>query len=226
MKYILSTKLLIPDQKAILNDAGIHLMEYRAIKIHYRKFQLPEGFDNYIFTSQNAVEAFISHLSNFQGENQLEKACFCVGQKTKLLLEKNGLKVVKMAKNAADLARFIAKYHKNESFLFFCGNRRNDDLPNILTNSKLHFEEIVVYNTELSPQHFSESFDGVLFFSPSGVKSFTMSNEIGKSVAFCIGNTTAKEAALFTDSIIVADTPTIEDLLQKVISHTNLSLKK
>lgn len=226
MKYILSTKLLTPDQKAILNDAVIDLLEYQAIKIQYRKFQLPDGFDNYIFTSQNAVDAFISHLSNSQGNGQLKKVCFCVGEKTKLLLEKNGLKVVKMAQNATDLAHFITKYHKNESFLFLCGNRRNDDLPNILTNNKLRFEEIVVYNTELNPRHFSGSFDGILFFSPSGVKSFIMNNNIGNSVAFCIGNTTAKEASLLTDSIVVPETPTIENLLKKVISHYNLSLKK
>lgn len=226
MKYILSTKLLTPDQKAILNDAGIHFLEYQAIKIEYRKFQLPDDFDNYIFTSQNAVEAILSNLSNFQGKSQLKKACFCVGEKTKLLLEKKGLKVVKMAQNAAYLAHFIVKYHKNESFLFLCGNRRNDDLPNILTNNKLHFKEIVVYNTELSPQHFSESFDGILFFSPSGVKSYTMANDIGNSVAFCIGNTTAKEASLLTDSIVVPETPTIENLLKKVTSHYNSSLKK
>ncbi len=226
MKNILSTKLLTPHQKTILNEAGIHLQEYQAIKIHSREFELPADFDNYIFTSQNAVEAFNLHLSNFQKKMESGKACFCVGEKTKLLLEKNGQKVVKRTHNAADLARFIVKYHKNESFLFFCGNRRNDDLPDILTKNKVYFKEVTVYDTELHPQHFSESFDGILFFSPSGVKSFAMSNEIGKSVVFCIGHTTAKEAALYTESIIVADTPTIENLLQKVISHNNLSLNK
>jgi len=226
MKNILSTKLLTPDQKMILNNAGIHFQEYQAIKIHYKEFQLPTGFDYYIFTSQNAVIAFNSHLSNFQKKMLLGKECFCVGEKTKLLLEKNGQKVIKMSQNVADLAHFIVKYHKNKSFLFLCGNIRNDDLPNILTKNKRYFKEIVVYDTELNSQHFSESFDGILFFSPSGVKSFTLSNEVGKSVVFCIGNTTAKEAALFTDSIIAADTPTIENLLKKVISHYNLSLKK
>lgn len=226
MKNILSTKLLTPDQKAILSEAGIRFQEYQAINIHSREFELPAGFDNYIFTSQNAVESFIRHLSGFQKKRPSGNTCFCVGEKTKLLLEKNGQKVVKRTQNAADLARFIVKHHKNESFLFFCGNRRNDDLPDILTKNKVYFKEIMVYDTELNSQHFSESFDGILFFSPSGVKSFTLSNEIGKSAIFCIGNTTAKEAALFTDSIMIADTPTIEHLLKKVISHINLSLNK
>jgi len=226
MKNILSTKLLTPHQKKILNEAGIHLQEYQAIIITPKEFQLPAGFDNYIFTSQNAVEAFIRHLSDFQKNRESGKPCFCVGEKTRLLLENNGQKVVKMSQNAADLAFFISKYHKNESFLFFYGNRRIDDLPGILTKNEIYFKEITVYDTELNPQHFSESFDGVLFFSPSGVKSFVMSNKIGKSVAFCIGNTTAKEAALYTESIIVTGTPTIENLLKKVISHHNLSLKK
>lgn len=226
MKNILSTKLLTPHQKTILNEAGIHLQEYQAINITPKEFQLPAGFDNYIFTSQNAVEAFNRHLSDFQKNRESGKACFCVGEKTKLLLEKIGQKVVKRTQNAADLAHFIAKNHKNESFLFFCGNRRNDDLPDILTKNKVYFKEITVYDTKLNAQHFSESFDGILFFSPSGVKSFTLSNEIGKSTIFCIGNTTAKEAALYTDSIIVPDTPTIENLLKKVISNNNLSLEK
>ncbi len=226
MKNILSTKLLTPDQKTILNDAGIHFQDYEAIKIHYQEFQLTADFDYYIFTSQNAVRAFINHKSNFYKKKELEKACFCVGSKTKLLLEKNGHKVVKMTQNATELGCFIVKNHKKASFIFFCGNRRYDDLPNILTKDKLHFKEIVVYKTELKPQHFSESFDGLLFFSPSGVKSFTLSNDMGNSAVFCIGDTTAAEAALYTESIIVADTPTVENLFKKVTLHYKLSIKK
>ncbi len=95
-----------------------------------------------------------------------------------------------------------------------------------MTKDKLHFKEIVVYKTELKPQHFSESFDGLLFFSPSGVKSFTLSNDMGNSAVFCIGDTTAAEAALYTESIIVADTPTVENLFKKVTLHYKLSIKK
>lgn len=226
MKNILSTKLLTPDQKTILSDAGIHFQDYEAIKIHYQEFQLTGDFDYYIFTSQNAVRAFIDHNSNFDVKKELGKECFCVGAKTKLLLEENGYKVVKMTHNAAELGYFVAKNHKNASFLFFCGNKRNDDLPDMLSKHKIHFKEIAVYKTELTPLHFSESFDAILFFSPSGVKSFTMANELGTSTVFCIGNTTAKEAALYTDSIIVADTPVVEDLLKKVTLHYNLSIKK
>lgn len=226
MKNVLSTKLLTPGQKTILNDAGINFQEYEAINIHYQEFQLTTDFDYFIFTSQNAVRAFINHNSNFHTKKELGKECFCVGGKTKLLLEQNGHKVVKMAHNGAELGSFIVKNHKKASFSFFCGNRRNDDLPNILTKHKVHFKEIVVYKTELKPQHFSEHFDGILFFSPSGVKSFTMSNEVGNSTVFCIGDTTAREAALFTGSIIVADTPVVENLLKKVTLHYNLSIKK
>ncbi|MGB5226955.1 MAG: uroporphyrinogen-III synthase [Eudoraea sp.] len=226
MKNVLSTKLLTSGQKKILNDAGINFQEYEAINIHYQEFQLTANFDYFIFTSQNAVRAFINHNSNFPIKKKLGRECFCVGEKTKSLLEKNGYKVVKMAHNGAELGVFIAKNYKKESFLFFCGNRRNDDLPNILTKHKIHFKEIIVYQTELNPQHFSEPFDGILFFSPSGVKSFTLSNEVGNSTVFCIGHTTAGEAALFTDSIVVADTPVVENLLKKVSLHYNLSIKK
>jgi len=226
MKNILSTKLLTPAQKLILNNAGINFQDYDAINIHYQEFQLAGDFDYFIFTSQNAVRAFMNYNSNFYKKMDLERECFCVGAKTKLLLEKNGLKVIKMAQNATKLGQLIAKYHKNASFLFFCGNRRNDDLPNILTKDKVHFKEIMVYKTEFKPQHFSESFDGILFFSPSGVKSFILSNDMGNSTVFCIGDTTAGEAAIYTESIIIADTPTVENLLKKVTLHYKLSIKK
>jgi uroporphyrinogen-III synthase len=226
MKTILSTKLLTPDQKEILTDAGFHLTEYEAIKIHFNEFELTEGFDYFIFTSQNAVRAFLKHKLNFYKEKELALGCFCVGEKTKLLLEQNGQKVLKTTQNASDLGHFISKYYKNESFLFFCGNRRINDLPDILLNNEIRFEEIEVYQTILKPHHFSEPFDGVLFYSPSGVKSFISENGLGTSTVFCIGDTTAREAEKYADSIVVADTPSVENLMKKVILHYNLNIEK
>lgn len=226
MKTILSTKLLTPDQKKILTDTGIHLKEYESIKIHFKEFELTEDYDYYIFTSQNAVKGFLKHKLDFYKEKDQALECFCVGEKTKLLLEQNGQKVLKTSQNASDLGHFISKYYKNESFLFFCGNRRINDLPDILLNAKIRFEEIEVYQTDLKPHHFSEPFDGVLFFSPSGVKSFISVNGLGTSTVFCIGDTTAREAAKYADSLVVADTPSVESLMKKVILHYNLNIEK
>ncbi len=226
MKTILSTKLLTPDQKKILTDAGIYLKEYESIKIHFKEFELTEDYDYYIFTSQNAVRAFLSHKMDFYKEKDRAPECFCVGEKTKLLLEQNGQKVIKTTKYASDLGHFISKNYKNQSFLFFCGNRRIHDLPDILLNAKIRFKEIEVYKTELKPHHFSEPFDGVLFFSPSGVKSYISENGFGTSTVFCIGDTTAREAAKYADSVVVADTPSVESLVKKVILHYNLNIEK
>lgn len=226
MKNLLSTKLLSIEQKTILNIAGLQFQEYEAIKVHFKEFQLDDNFDHYIFTSQNAVKSFLNQESHYLKNKKLTKSCFCVGEKTKLLLEENGQKVIKMTQNASELGHFISKNHKNDSFLFFCGNRRLNDLPEILVKHKLHFKELEVYQTELNPQQFSESFDGILFFSPSGVQSYTLANDLGSSTAFCIGETTAKEAALHTESIVVADSATIESLLKKVIFYYNLSIEK
>lgn len=226
MKNILSTRLLSTENKTILNNTGVHFLEYDAIKVNFKKFQIDVNFDHYIFTSQNAVKSFLKQESIYLKNKSLSNSCFCVGEKTKLLLEENGHKVIKMTQNASELGHFIAKNHKNDSFLFFCGNRRLNDLPDILVKNKLHFKEIVVYQTKLKSQQFSESFDGVLFFSPSGVQSFTSANDLGNSTAFCIGGTTATEAALHTDSIVIAEKPTIESLLKKVTFHYNLSIEK
>lgn len=226
MINLLSTRLLSTDQKKFLTNSGLHFQEYEAIRVHFKEFQLDDNFDHYIFTSQNAVKSFLKRESLNLKNKELTKSCFCVGEKTKLLLEENDHKVIKMTKNASELGYFISKNYKNDSFLFFCGNRRLNDLPEILIKNKLHFKELEVYQTILIPQQFSESFDGILFFSPSGVQSFTTANELGKSTAFCIGDTTAREAALHTDSIVVADNPTIESLLKRVTFHYNLSIEK
>jgi len=226
MKTILSTKLLTPDQKGILTDAGIHLKEYDSINIHFKEFELTEDYDYFIFTSQNAVRAFLKHKLDFYKDKDLGLGCFCVGEKTKLLLEQNGQKVLKTTQNASDLGHFIAEYYKNQSFLFFCGNRRINHLPDILLNAKIRFKEIEVYQTKLKPHHFSEPFDGVLFFSPSGVKSFISENGLGTSTVFCIGDTTAREAEKYAVSVVVADTPSVESLMKKVILYYNLNIEK
>ena len=123
---LLATKLLSPNFKTRLIQYGMSLVEYPLIQID----PLPQDYlsiqSNLIFTSQNAVKlAFKSSEIREQIQSQ---NCFCVGEKTKLLLEENGQKVIKMHQNASDLAHFLVKNYKNESFSFFCGKRRRPEI--------------------------------------------------------------------------------------------------
>jgi uroporphyrinogen-III synthase len=225
LKTLLSTKILTAIQKEPLIKAGVSVLEYDAIKIAFIDFKVPENLKNAIFTSQNAVRAF---LEKFPVEKRPGLHCFCVGQKTKLLLEENDLKVMKMDKTASKLVNYITKYHKSDTFSFICGSHRRDEIPTNLKKTKIKFFEIKTYNTTLNPVHFNQQWNGILFFSPSGVQSFVQGNcgltankmispLSGMTSAFCIGDTTASEAKKHTNNVMVAKKTTVESVIEKAI---------
>jgi uroporphyrinogen-III synthase len=167
MKTILSTKKLSSSQKKMFENANISLIEYDAIEINYLKFKFPKKISNGIFTSQNAVKAFFNHHNSNIGE--IEKI-FCVGEKTKAVLIKNNQKVAKMMQNASELAKFIANEYKNESFYFFCGSLRRDEIPATLKKENMTLFEVKTYETVLKKKVIHQKWDGILFFSPSGIQ--------------------------------------------------------
>ncbi|MDF0706768.1 uroporphyrinogen-III synthase [Flagellimonas okinawensis] len=216
MRTVLSTKMLSLPQKELFLNSGLGLVEYDALKIDFLDVKIPFTYNNYIFTSKNAVKAFLQQTKNLD----LSKFhAFCVGEKTKSLLEEKGLIVLEMAENAAELAEIIFKKYQNKSFLFLCGNKRRDELPNILTKNNVQYKELEVYQTNLNPKAFQRDFDGIMFFSPSSVRSYLLENSLGNSTMFCIGNTTASEAQKHSKNIIVANKPTVENVLVQAINH-------
>jgi len=214
MKTVLSTKMLSPSQKELFLNSGLGLVEYDALKIELLDVKIPFTYSNYIFTSKNAVKAFLNQ-SNALDLSQYN--AFCVGEKTKSFLEENGLNVLEMAENASELAETLVKKYQNESFLFLCGNKRRDELPDTLTKNNVQYKELEVYHTHLNPKKFQCDFDGILFFSPSGIRSYLLENILGKSTLFCIGKTTATEAKKHSENIIVANKPTVENVLVQAI---------
>ena len=223
MTKVLSTKILSPKQKEIVESAGISLKDYNAIQIVFKKFAIDLSFDNYVLTSQNAVRGFLRAFDDLplpeKRKEALSKNSFCVGAKTSALLRENGLNVAKTAKNSKELGDFIAKYHKNESFLFICGNRRREELPAILNKNSIQYNEIIAYHTIDNEQRLNEGFEGVLFYSPSGVQSYVSGNDLSNSIAFCIGDSTAREAGRFSNEVIVSQEQSIESVLQSVVQN-------
>lgn len=211
---ILSTKILSPLQKEELKKAGFDLIEADFIKTENKPFQLKDLNESLIFTSQNAVHSVLSHPKS---EELKKKNVYCVGLKTKTLLSDNGFNVVAYTGYASDLAEIITLIYGNESYTFFSGNLRRDTLPNALKEAGIKLNEIQVYDTSLQPQKIKTAVDALLFFSPSGVESYLKENTIKKEVCFCIGDTTAEALSKITKNIIVADQPTIEDVIEDVI---------
>lgn len=216
MIQILSTKTLLDNQKQALVKANFDIVEVDFIQTKSHAFELNEINDNLIFTSQNAVHSF---LKDPKSEQLKSKNVFCVGIKTKILLSENGFNVVAYTGYAEDLAEIITLIYSKESYTFFSGNLRRETLPKALKEAKIKFNEIQVYETTLTPQKIKTPVDAILFFSPSGIESYLKLNTIKKEICFCIGTTTSEPLEKITKNIIIADQPTIEDVIEEVLNY-------
>ena len=214
--HILSTKILSPIQKQELIKADFEVTEADFIKTENKKIDLKEVNDNLIFTSQNAVNSVFQHADL---EKLKSKNVFCVGLKTKIVLSESGFNVVAYTGYASDLAEIITLIYSSESFTFFSGNLRRETLPVALKEAGVKFNEIKVYETTLTPHKMKTKTDAILFFSPSGVESYLKENTIKNENCFCIGETTASALDKITKNIIVADQPSVEDVIEDVITE-------
>lgn len=214
--HIVSTKILSPVLKQELINADFEVTEANFIKTENSDFDLHEIKDNLIFTSQNAVQSVLLHP---KWEELKSKTVFCVGMKTKALLEENGFIVEVYVDYASDLAEIITLIYANQSYTFFSGNLRKETLPKALKAAKVSFNEIQVYETTLTPHKIKTKVDGILFFSPSAIESYLKENKIKNEICFCIGETTAEALEKTTNNIIVADQPSVENVIDDVISE-------
>ncbi len=215
---ILSTKKLLLNQKQFLLNANFCLLEADFIKIDFQKNKIESKYDYLIFTSQNALNNI---LTNENWKKLKEKKCFCVGKKTKTILEQNGFDVVESFDYAEELASFLIDKYSSDTYSFFSGNLRQDTLPVALQQANIIFEEKQVYRTDLTPVKVESRVDGILFFSPSGVKSYLKENTITNQVCFCIGTTTAKEVEKTTNNVVIANQPTVENTIIQCINYFN-----
>lgn len=215
MNRILSTKKLSKALKKKFSDAKIELVEKNFIQTKSISFETPQLNDYLVFTSKQAVKSVLkSDLKNVH-----IISCLCVGSKTKKFLEKKGFTVIESADYAEDLIQIIDSKYKSSSFTFFCGNIRRNTIPNYFQQNKIAYNEFVVYETKLKPHQIKKPFDGVLFFSPSGVNSFLEKNSLENKTCFCIGTTTSKALENRTKNIVIASQPTIENVITEVIKY-------
>lgn len=171
-----------------------------------------------VFTSKNAVKA----VAALVGENPPEWKIYCLGPSTSRLVSEAfpGSTIAGTAPSAEELVKIIVS-HGNKEVVFFCGDIRLDTLPVRLVKAGVRVRETIVYETISSPDKVDGVFDGILFFSPSGVKSFFEANRIGhETVLFAVGSTTAAEVAKHTgNKICVSDVPKKEEVLKMAISY-------
>lgn len=214
MTTILATKKLTKPQKKIFENNKIQIVTKNFIKTKTIPFETNTINDVLLFTSKNAVKSILKNTSPIR-----QKKCICVGNKTKRYLEKKGFAIIGYRENAEELANFIVEKHKDKTFTFFSGNLRRNDLPRILDDNDIIYNEITVYETILKPHKLKLNFDGILFFSPSGVFSYLKKNELKNEVCFCIGKTTAKALENKTTKIKITNQPSVENVIEEVLKY-------
>ena len=209
---ILSTKKLLPIQKQVLLEGNIHLFEEDFIETKIKNFELSKVNDNLIFTSQNAIQSILKHP---KCDELKTKNVFSVGMKTKDLLTENGFNVIAYSGYASDLAEIISLIYNKESYTFFSGNLRRDILPNTLKENGITFNEIEVYETNVTSKKIKDKLDGILFFSPSAIESYLKMNNIKEEICFCIGETTAEALEnKRIKNIIIASSISIDSVIE------------
>jgi hydroxymethylbilane synthase len=214
---VFSTKKLSEIQKRLLAEkVGVEDSDF--IKIRFNRIApkvLKNEIENVIITSKNGVEAL---LNSFIKQELQFKNIYCVGRRTKKLIEQKIGKVSHSEKNAEKLAAYLSKEIKGQEVTYFCSDLRLDTLPIVLTENGVSVNEIEAYKTMYSPVNVRDQFSGVLFYSPSTVESYMQDNSTDK-IAFCIGESTAKEARKHFENVQVAKLPTLESVLELVNLH-------
>jgi len=217
LQNIYSTKKLSELQKKTLSET-IGIKDSDFIKIRFNRIppkEIRNEIENVVITSQNGVEAL---LNSFTRDEMNFKNIYCVGRRTKKLIENRIGKVAHVAKNAQKLGEYLATELENKKVTYFCSNLRLDVLPTFLRTEGITVNEVEAYKTMLSSEKIDDEVSGVLFYSPSGIESYLEENSTDK-VAFCIGETTAVEARKHFAKVEVANMPSVDSVLELVNNY-------
>ena len=163
--------------------------------------------------------SFEALLENFSPMELNFTNIYCVGKRTKRLIEKRIGKVTHIENSAEKLANYLVDTIEEKEVTFFCGNKRRDELPTILEENGIKVNEVECYQTQLTPRKIDGKHNGILFYSPTGIESYLKDNKTSDSVAFCIGETTATEARKHFKNVIVSSLPTVESVIKSVNEH-------
>lgn len=211
---IFSTKKLTASQLAHFSpEISVASEDFLRVSLNrIPKLTLKKELRNVVITSQNAVEAILASIS----PEQLQfKNIYCVGRKTKRLIEKHIAKVTHFEQYGSDLANYLVEYLEGTEVTYFCSDIRLDTIPMVLQENNITVNEIEAYSTKKVAVKIPNSIVSVLFFSPSAVQSYLQENTT-EVVACCIGETTAEEARKSFADVRVSKAPTIESVIDLV----------
>ncbi|MEP7258069.1 MAG: uroporphyrinogen-III synthase [Flavitalea sp.] len=224
---ILIAKKISPAASAMLSADNIILLsqEFISIRSSVTENNKPELQQQVIiddqaailFTSKYAVSFGAELLpAHFAGMN-----IFCLQGVTSEYVRRylGEGRIAGVASNAAELAHRVLENKNFNKAVFFCGDKRREDLPSILQEQGIPVKEIHVYQTILTPVAIGSRPDALVFFSPSAVESFfTLNTLSATAVCFAIGDTTAAALASYTNARIIVSSGVSEEKMMETVS--------
>ena len=214
---VYSTKKLTEGQRLLFHEKVVvesaDFIKISLNRIHPRFFK--KETQNVVITSKNAVESLITNYSAIELQF---KNIYCVGRRTKKLVESKIGKVAHFENNAKKLANYLVDYMEGTEVTYFCSDLRLDDLPTILEKNNIKVTEVEAYETKLDAIKVPKTVEGVMFYSPSTVQSFLKQND-ANGIAFCIGETTSEEAKKHFADVRTAKVPTVEGVIELINEH-------
>lgn len=172
-----------------------------------------------VFTSSNAVNAVAEIINDISIEHW---RIYCLSGNTlrsanKLLKSAN---VIDTATNVGALAQKVIQQKESGPVHFFCNDIRLQTLPATLHKASIDTIEHIVYKTNLTPVNIDKEYSGIIFYSPSAVRSFFSENVItDKTVLFAIGQTTAGLLKDFMNTVVISEHPDTDSMLKAVHDH-------
>lgn len=176
---------------------GIKAPEFRKQKVDLTKFTA------IIFTSRHAIDHYFRVCDEMKIKVSPECKYFCITEAVALYLQKFILYRKRKVFFGSDgtvkrLLEVLAKHKDKEKFLVPCSDQSKDDIPRWLKSNKCHFSLAILYRTvynDIKEVMTKNTYDMIVFFSPSGVKSlfenFPQFQQNGTSIA-AFGPTTSK----------------------------------
>lgn len=150
-----------------------------------------------IFTSANAVTAVFNQLNNNVPQWQIAG----INGRTEAAIKMHlpASTIICRGNNSEDLANKILEQNSPLPATFFCGDKRLNTLPEMLSANGVSLQEIVVYKTVSAPVKIATKYDGIIFYSPSAADAYFELNDWSDDTAiFAIGNTTAQHLKKYT----------------------------
>jgi uroporphyrinogen-III synthase len=212
---ILSTRALSDENVRRLEAPGFVVDTVDFIEIKQTAARVTHSFpqcEQVLITSQNAVQA-LEDRGELKGIR--EKRILCVGTKTERMLLSKGVGVAQVYRSSEELAKDAVATGLVTTF--FTGKRRSPFIERAFREQGLELEVVALYDTRLTSVEIPHTYGAVLFFSPSGVESFFLMNELKGATAVCIGRTTEGAVLAHSKNTSVAAISTEESMIETTL---------